>query len=64
MVLHALILSLAVFLVTGVQKATAPAVPTNTQRAPGPPPALVSSTSVGEFLHFTASLFLVYYSAL
>ncbi|XP_060754891.1 activating transcription factor 7-interacting protein 1 isoform X3 [Neoarius graeffei] len=32
--------------VTGVQKATAPAVPTNTQRAPGPPPALVSSTSV------------------
>ncbi|XP_026787617.1 activating transcription factor 7-interacting protein 1 isoform X2 [Pangasianodon hypophthalmus] len=33
--------------VTGVQKATAPAIPTNTQRPPGPPPSLVSSTSVG-----------------
>ncbi|KAK3511131.1 hypothetical protein QTP70_032096 [Hemibagrus guttatus] len=32
--------------VTGVQKATAPAVPTNTQRPTGPPPSLVSSTSV------------------
>ncbi|XP_026787618.1 activating transcription factor 7-interacting protein 1 isoform X3 [Pangasianodon hypophthalmus] len=32
--------------VTGVQKATAPAIPTNTQRPPGPPPSLVSSTSV------------------
>ncbi|XP_058235983.1 activating transcription factor 7-interacting protein 1 isoform X3 [Hemibagrus wyckioides] len=33
--------------VTGVQKATAPAIPTNTQRPQGPPPSLVSSTSVG-----------------
>ncbi|KAI5089986.1 activating transcription factor 7-interacting protein 1 isoform X3 [Silurus meridionalis] len=32
--------------VTGVQKATAPTIPTNTQRPPGPPPSLVSSTSV------------------
>ncbi|XP_017312643.1 activating transcription factor 7-interacting protein 1 isoform X2 [Ictalurus punctatus] len=33
--------------VTGVQKATAPAIPTNTQRPPGPPASQVSSTSVG-----------------
>ncbi|XP_017312644.1 activating transcription factor 7-interacting protein 1 isoform X3 [Ictalurus punctatus] len=32
--------------VTGVQKATAPAIPTNTQRPPGPPASQVSSTSV------------------
>ncbi|XP_053471167.1 activating transcription factor 7-interacting protein 1 isoform X2 [Ictalurus furcatus] len=32
--------------VTGVQKATAPAIPTNTQRPPGPQASQVSSTSV------------------
>ncbi|XP_027011867.1 activating transcription factor 7-interacting protein 1 isoform X3 [Tachysurus fulvidraco] len=32
--------------VTGVQKATTPANPTNTQRPPGPPPSLVNSTTV------------------
>ncbi|XP_060716608.1 activating transcription factor 7-interacting protein 1 isoform X2 [Tachysurus vachellii] len=32
--------------VTGVQKPTTPANPTNTQRPPGPPPSLVSSTTV------------------